>query len=134
MSSYLPHKGKFYSNISDGLDTSRIDFCHIIPDGSKYGIIVLKRYLEVLIYDFNDLLNNKENAKILNYKKCLDSDQAYLKMMKWIGKMVKKSVYLSDYHISRYYNNKADKEYQTPSFIYDKCMSPIYEYMESFVN
>lgn len=130
MSKYQPHSGYFYVDIDDGSDPEKIDFCHIIPNEHKKGIMILKCDNEVAIYDFEELLKNKYLARVLNYKKFDNSDEAYSKMMKWIGKMIKKSVTSADtYHVSRYYNNKQDLIYKTPDFIWSKRMQHIYQYM-----
>ena len=131
MAKYLPHGGYFFSDISDGSDPNRVDFCFIIPENSTHGIMILKSGTEVVAYDFEELQNNRENAKVLNYKNFNSKDEAYSKMLKWIGKMVKKSVVLDNGQVSRYYNNKEDQTYNKPYFIFDqKRMKRIYDWMK----
>lgn len=132
MYKYTPHGGYFYCDIGDGSDLIHVDFCFILPEQSSRGVMIIKSYLEVAAYDFDELFNERENAKVLNYRKFETSDEAYSKMMKWIGKMVKKSVSFDNKHISRYFNNKSDDNYETPEFVSDQeRMSHVYEWMES---
>ena len=132
MAKYLPHGGYFYSDISDGSDLNHIDFCFIIPENSSHGVMILKSVNEVAVYDFKELRDHHEDAKVLNYKKFNNKEEAYSKMMKWVGKMVKKSVDLDDGHISRYFSNKQDQNYGRPFFVFDQDkMKRVYNWMDS---
>lgn len=126
MSKYKPHYGMFYSDIGDGSSKEKIDFCFILPEKSTHGIIILKSITEVAAFDFHELKTKQEHAKVLNYKNLASADLAYDKMMKWIGKMIKKSS-----HNSRYYNNRSDKEYPSPIFLSKVYMLNIYKWMDS---
>ena len=133
MAKYQPHSGYYYADIGDGFDFTKIDFCHIVPQGHETGVMILKCDNEVAIYDFKELLDRREQAKVLNYKRFNNPEDAYSKMLKWIGKLIKKSVFASDgYHVSRYYNNKQDQSYNSPKFIRNQEMQQIYSYMENF--
>lgn len=94
--------------------------------------MILKSYTEVVTYDFEELLDNKKETKVLNYKNFSTPDLAYSKFMKWIGKMIKKGVSNDGKHIGRYYNNVTDEEYEKPMFISnEELMEPVYNWIRS---
>ena len=131
MPKYNSHSGVFYSNIGDGSDIE-VDFAMIKPDDSKSGVMVLKFEEWVVVYNFTSLLYEKDKALVLLSKECDNNQEAYIKMMKIIGKMIKKSgSEFADGHIARYYNNRADKEYVTPTFVKNSMlMNPVYKAMK----
>jgi hypothetical protein len=98
-----------------GHDPNQLDLAVIYKETNR-GVIIGKLKTEVIIIDI-DLVNayQGDTVTVLNYKRFPNTDEAYLKMMRWIGKMIKKSVF------SRYFNkydpydhvtkeNKADVE------------------------
>jgi hypothetical protein len=98
-----------------GHDPNQLDLAVIYKETNR-GVIIGKLKTEVIIIDI-DLVNayQGDTVTVLNYKRFPNTDEAYFKMMRWIGKMIKKSVF------SRYFNkydpydhvtkeNKADVE------------------------
>ena len=69
------------------------------------SLIIIKYNTAVTVYDFNAFMAG-DYSKPLNAKKFRSTDEAYDKMMKWIGKMVKNDTRY------RYYNNKVDHPYE----------------------
>lgn len=104
ISRYNPHKGNYIVDIGNGTESSKIDWCVVFTDKSKSGVVLLKKETSVVAFDFN-LFMDKDYSNPLNSKVLDNSDLAYDKFMKWIGKMAKK-----DYR-GRYYNNKQDRGY-----------------------
>lgn len=132
MYKYKPHSGRFYSDIGNGKDQHHVDFVAIFPDEIGRGVIILKSYTELVAYDFDELLENKKDAKVLNYKNLSTPDLAYSKFMKWIGKMIKKGISIDEKHVGRYYSNTADEDYEKPMFVSDEeLMKPVYEWMNN---
>lgn len=101
---------RVYTSI--GNDPNQLDLAIIYKEANK-GVIIGKLKTEVIIVDI-DLISayHGDIVTVLNYKNLPNTDEAYDKMMRWIGKMVKKSIF------SRYFNkhdpyhhaNKANKE------------------------
>lgn len=100
---YKAHKGKFIVDIGYGLDPNKHDYCAIIQENGKFVVLVMHGK-SVAAYDGNMFIN-KDYSYPLNHRRFQTTDEAYNKMMKWIGKMVKK-----DDH-GRYYNNRRYHEY-----------------------
>lgn len=110
---YLPHSGKYYADIGNGSNPNRIDWVVITPDKHSDGVVIVKKNCTVVTYSHNSMIN-KDFTKPLNMKVLNSTDEAYSKMMKWIGKMVKKD------SRGRYFNNKLDTSYDLPENISDK--------------
>lgn len=85
------------TDISHGYVKGRLDTAIIEKERGR-GLIISKIDNIVAAFDIQDLIKGKFFA--LNYKELSSPDEAYSKMMKWIGKMCKKSPY------SRYFNHK----------------------------
>jgi len=87
---------KVYTFIGD--DPNELDLAIIHKECGK-GVIIGKLKTEVIIVDI-ELINayNGDEVTVLNYKNFSNTDEAYDKMMRWIGKMTKKSIF------SRYFN------------------------------
>ena len=93
---YRSHTVKCVVNIKG---SNHIDYC-VCCQGKK-ALIIVKYQKSCAIFDFKEIMNGR--YKPLN-SKCFDTTgEAYDKMMRWIGKMVKKS------DKSRYYNNSTGK-------------------------
>ena len=88
---------------AEGSDT-RCDY--VICVQQPKSLIVIKYNTACSVYDFNALMGG-DYSKPLNAKKFRTTDEAYEKMMKWIGKMVKNDTRY------RYYNNKVDHPYES---------------------
>ena len=133
MAQYEAHSGRYYSDIEDG-SRNRVDFAIIHPTASPNAVVVMKNNKWVCVYDCKDIYSNKENALPLLSKECKTNDEAYTKLMKVIGKMVKKSYYIKGTdHKARYYNNKQNKDYEFPPFISNKIlMKPVYDAIRDF--
>ena len=130
MVGYEPHSGAFYSDIGDGL-SSRVDFCMVKPDNLKNGVMILKYEKWCVVYNFTSLFYEKDKALILYSKECENNDEAYTKVMKLIGKMVKKNNIEGTDRVARYYNNKQNHVYEQPSFVKNEMlMNPVYKTMK----
>ncbi|MBR2247036.1 MAG: hypothetical protein IJ880_08440 [Bacilli bacterium] len=95
MTKYKPHSVKCYVDISDDPYT-HTDYC--ICYQPPKSLIIIKYGTSCEIYDFKAFMDG-DFSKPLNAKKFNTTDEAYDKMMKWIGKMIKKDTR------GRYYNN-----------------------------
>ena len=82
---------------------SRTDYI-VIYQRTK-SLIIIKRDTAVSIYDFRVFMLGDYSTP-LNAKRFKTREEAYNKMMRWIGKMVKND---TSY---RYYNNKVDHLYE----------------------
>lgn len=89
---YKPHTVRCVVNIKG---SNHIDYC-VCCQGKK-ALIIVKYQKSCAIYDFKELMEGRYEP--LNSKVFETMGEAYDKMMRWIGKMVKKS------DKSRYYNN-----------------------------
>ena len=87
---------KVYTFIGD--DPNELDLAVVHKECGK-GVIIGKLKTEVIIVDIAliDAYDGDE-VTVLNYKNFSNTDEAYDKMMRWIGKMTKKSI------LSRYFN------------------------------
>lgn len=115
---YMPHSGKFYSDISNGSNPNRLDWCVIIPSESDDGVVIIKKNTSLVAFSRNAIMS-KDYSNPLNSKSFSNTDEAYSKMMKWIGKMVKKD------SRGRYFNNKTDRVYAIPENFSDKDLDSI---------
>ena len=107
---YKPHDGRFYSDIGIGDD---VDFAIIETDGS--AVMVVKYELEVAAIDAKNFFEGVPTPILLS-KRCESTEDAYQKMMKMIGKMVKKD------SRGRYFTNTTHKDFYTPDFFKDKAL------------
>ena len=74
-----------------GNDPNELDLAIIHKECGK-GVIIGKLKTEVIIVDI-ELINayNGDEVTVLNYKNFSNTNEAYDKMMRWIGKLCKKS-------------------------------------------
>ena len=107
---YKPHDGRFYSDISTGHE---VDFAIIETDDK--AVMVVKHDLEIAAIDAKNFFENIPTPILLS-KKCESTEEAYQKMMKMIGKMVKKD------SRGRYFTNTTHKDFETPEFFEDKAL------------
>ena len=127
---YSSHTGCFYSDIGDGTE-DKIDTAIIIPSCIDAGVVILKYKKEIGVFDFKDLMENNKKAKVLLSRVCVDPNEAYEKMLKLIGKMVKKGISADKMHISRYFTNTANKDYAKPRFLCNaNLMDDVYRILE----
>lgn len=81
---------QIHSFIGDGTDSYELDVAIIYKGPHSNPLVIAKLGTVVAAFDGPDL-KNEDKLFALNYKNCASTDEAYDKMMKWIGKMAKKS-------------------------------------------
>jgi len=87
---------RVYTSI--GNDPNKLDLAIVFKEANK-GVIIGKLKTEVIIVDIDLIKAYKGDVvTVLNYKRFPNTDEAYNKMMRWIGKVAKKSIF------SRYFN------------------------------
>ena len=85
----LASETRVFADISHGYIPGRLDTCIIDKGKGARKLAICKVDNIVAAFDVPDLLDGEFYA--LNYKELKTSDEAYDKMMKWIGKMCKKT-------------------------------------------
>lgn len=96
---------QIHSFIGDGSDPYELDVAIIYKGPHSNSLVIAKLGTYVAAFDGPDL-KNEGKLFALNYKNCATTDEAYSKMMKWIGKMAKKS------SNDRYFQHKDPYGYQ----------------------
>ena len=99
--SYRKHTGKFIVRIGRGL-MDEYDYCAIIPD-KRHFVVLVKHNTSVVAFDGIRFIK-EDYSHPLNYRKFDTADEAYNKLMRWIGKMVKKDVRGRYYTDTRYHD------------------------------
>lgn len=103
-SPYREHTGKFKVNIGNGSDKDKYDWVYIEQDSDGSGVVLVKHDCCCICFD-SKRFKQKDFSHPLNMKVLKTSDEAYEKLMKWIGKMVKKD------ERGRYFTDTRYKEY-----------------------
>ena len=85
---FKQHRGTYEADISHGYKPGRADWAVVRDETTDTGVVAVKIDEYFAAYDYKDFM--KGNWFVLLSKKCIDTDQAYSKLMKFIGKMVKK--------------------------------------------
>ena len=100
---YREHTGSFIVNIGNGIDKDKYDWVCITQDNGS-GVVLIKHDSTCAAFDKKRFMS-RDYSHPLNYKHFNSSEEAYEKLMKWIGKMVKKD------DRGRYYTNTRYKDY-----------------------
>lgn len=100
---YRAHVGRFIVDIGNGSDPNKHDYCAIVQESGKFVVLVMHG-ASCAAYDGKRFIN-KDFTHPLNHKKFLTAEEAYDKLMRWIGKMVKKD------ERGRYYTDTRHHEY-----------------------
>ena len=100
---YKPHKGSFIVDIGNGIDPNKYDYAAILQQNESF-VVLVKHGSSVIAFDGTRFIKN-DFSHPLNYKSFSSSEEAYEKLIRWIGKMVKKD------ERGRYYNDRAYKNY-----------------------
>ena len=113
---YRAHVGRFIVDIGNGNDPLKHDYCAIIQESGKFVVLVMHGN-SIAAYDGKKFISN-DFSHPLNHKKFLTSEEAYDKMMRWIGKMVKKDERGRYYTDTRYHDYKIEEdEFDTKELI-----------------
>ena len=99
---YRAHTGRFIVDIGNGSDTKKHDYCAIVQESGKFVVLVMHGS-SCAAYDGKKFIAN-DFSHPLNHKKFLTTEEAYDKMMRWIGKMVKKDERGRYYTDTRYHD------------------------------
>ena len=107
---YRAHTGKFIVDIGNGTDPNKHDYCAIIQESGKFVVLIMHG-CSIAAYDGKKFVAN-DFSHPLNHKKFLTAEEAYDKLMRWIGKMVKKDDRGRYYTDTRYHDYQiADNEF-----------------------
>jgi len=114
----IPNISSVEMCVGRGLKKGEIDYA-IVSKGDK-GVIIIKIDKFVGCFDYEDFFDHKIYT-VLNYKESESTNEAYSKMMKWIGKMCKKVD-------GRYFNKINPYNHQVDYTIFnDRVIQEIYK-------
>ena len=103
---FKQHKGSYEADISHGYLKGRPDWAVVRDATTDTGIVAIKIDEYFAAYDYKDFMRG--NKFILATKKCKSTDDAYFKLMRFLGKMMKKD----NNPRNRYLHKHQDHEYE----------------------
>ena len=103
---FKQYRGRYEADISHGYEEGRPDWAVVRDDDTDTGVVAVKIDEYFAAYDYKDFMSGE--TFVLITKKCGTPEDAYFKLMKFLGKMMKKD----NNPRNRYLHKHRDREYE----------------------